>query len=333
MARKFGERWIATGETLGEGGQGQALWVTDGPGGERFVLKRLKNPARIGRLETEVAALRALDSDRIPKLVDFSLTAPAFVVTTFAGEPLPSLIEQGLDADSVLSLFRDVVEGIRDAHAEGLVHRDIKPDNVVVANSRASVIDFGICQFVSGEYVNTLVDEAFGSRSFAAPEMELGSDIESTSASDIYSLGKLLYWMASGGKMFPRENLNEAAMGRIEFSRPTDRGHIERWLRGTIAANPEERLSVQELLDVVDRDIELMRRHLNAVGSLLQRCEVCGIGQMKPRFVDQLLPLGLKAQSVNVRPEQALRFLLCSHCGYLRTHLILETTGQSLWEF
>jgi serine/threonine protein kinase len=113
-----------------------------------------------------------------------------------------------------------VVTAVSEAHSIGVVHRDIKPNNIVISEDEATVylIDFGICQYIEGNLTKlTLVDEPFGNPAFAAPECFLGTNIEPGPTSDVYSLGKLIYWMISGKRHIAREDISDGAVRRILY--------------------------------------------------------------------------------------------------------------------
>jgi serine/threonine protein kinase len=85
------------------------------------------------------------------------------------------------------------------AHDAGVIHRDLKPDNVLVRTGGSPlIIDFGCCLLLDDGGVATLTDEGVGARNFMAPECEAGVEGDSSPRSDLYSLGKILWCMMSG---------------------------------------------------------------------------------------------------------------------------------------
>jgi serine/threonine protein kinase len=239
MATVWGNRWTCI-TSVGEGGQAHTFRVRDKDGSESWILKRLKNDQRLGRFEQEIRALIKISSSRIPQIVDFQTDDPAYLVYRDLGPTtLEKVVKQENPSfDEIFDLFRDVVEAITDAHRAGVAHRDIKPNNVIIsgdtAKQRASLIDFGICQFIDGDVFNTTVDEPLGNRSFAAPELEAGTNIDPGPKSDIYGLGKLLYWSITGGRFIARENLTDEVMSWIPEPRGVERAHVERILRSDL---------------------------------------------------------------------------------------------------
>lgn len=339
MAQVYGERWEIV-RSLGEGGQAHTFIVQDlaAPAGEsaqEFVLKRLKNPNRLGRFEQEVEAVRAIESDRVVPIIDFDVAGDEpYFVSPYKGRSLEEVVhDETLSFDEGLDLFRDVVEATRDAHEVGIVHRDIKPDNVVVDDQsprrRAYLIDFGICQFDQEGLFTTVVDEAFGARAFAAPELELGAAVEPTGGSDVYSLGKLLYWILTGGRFIAREDLSDDVTARVPEPRGVERSYVKQLLRWTIQTAMEERITSANLLENVELSGQLMRSGVNRVGARDQLCLTCRRGRLKRLGVNDFERVGLSRRG---NPEEDLRLLRCDFCGHVQIHYLPGTSAAGLWE-
>jgi serine/threonine protein kinase len=169
------------------------------------------------------------------------------VVTTDCGKPLEAVLS-GVDLNRRLFWFRDLAVAIRDAHSKDIVHRDIKPSNVVVSDdlTNAYLIDFGICALADAGPPHT-VNEAFGNAAFAAPECSLGHPDRPGAACDIYSAGKLLYWLASGGSPIYREQTRDLE-GTLLPGSANVHARIISLIRGCVRENPAERLDASSLL-------------------------------------------------------------------------------------
>lgn len=214
MAKIYGNRWQIS-EGLGEGGQAHTFLVKDVERDDdtRYVLKRLKNINRIKRFEDEVKAVKSLSHENIVTLIDFDLEGdqPYLVMEYCSGGSLaniePFWREQPIVA---LRLFEQICEGVAYAHANNVVHRDIKPDNIFLRNKNGPLVigDFGICYLEKDGTRVTLTDEAVGARSYIAPELEEGRVNIVSKRSDTYSLGKLLYWLLSG-RVISREQYRD----------------------------------------------------------------------------------------------------------------------------
>ncbi|MCA1606590.1 MAG: protein kinase [Acidobacteria bacterium] len=247
----LGNRWRLV-KSLGEGGQAHTFHVHDVHRRlDGFVLKRLKNPSRKARFEREIDALRRLNSPQIPTVVDIGDdNGKPFMVTEYVGIDLTRACVP-VDVDARLALFRQAVIGVGTAHRAGLVHRDIKPNNIVLSDGgKVNVVDFGICADTDdGAEVLTTSTEGFGNRSFAAPECEPGSAHRAVAASDVYSLGKLLYWLLSDRKLVIRERLDPS---HLQVGDHHLTFYVLHLLQGTIVENPSSRWSTDELIEGVD---------------------------------------------------------------------------------
>jgi hypothetical protein len=169
-----------------------------------------------------------------------------------------------------------------------------------------------------------------GNRAFAAPECELGAGSSAGLSADIYSFGKLVYWTLSGGRHLHREAITPEAIALIPEPRDVERPFVQRWLQSTVVADANRRVSAEQLLTTVERDAQLMRRRIGAVGVSEPVCQVCGIGRMGRLNALTIATLGL--QPANLDPDKSLRVLLCRHCGWVRIHFIHQTAAEGLWE-
>jgi serine/threonine protein kinase len=113
--------------------------------------------------------------------------------------------------DSVIIVSKQLCRGLHAAHSANIIHRDIKPENILFTGTGhdAVLTDFGIC-LIRSEARITDAGEVVGPWAFMPPEVEGGGELDVTPAGDIYSLGKLIYYMISGGVVLPRERLAES---------------------------------------------------------------------------------------------------------------------------
>lgn len=213
MAKVYNERWEVL-ENLSSGGQSQIYIVHDikdeGHITENKILKRLINKNRIDRFKREIESLNAINSPYIMQVIDFDTDGEPYYVTNYYGPTLESKIEEYKDnLVGTLQFLIKVCEGLERCHMGNLVHRDLKPDNILVKSDGSPVIiDFGLCFIQNGDRI-TLADEQVGSRFYIPPECEGGRGEDVGPQSDVYCLGKVLYAMLTGGKKFPREKHRE----------------------------------------------------------------------------------------------------------------------------
>lgn len=257
MAKTYGNRWTL-GESLGSGGQGDVFYAMDKSGifSEPVALKRLKNRKRAERFMREINAIASVDHQHVIKLIDYSPVVidddeqPLYIVMPVAagGDLSKRVLAYKDSLDSTLIVAQQLASALAAAHSAGVVHRDVKPQNVLFRDQGHDAIltDFGICYMYADERI-TPVDEAVGPRVFMAPEMEGGRAIEVRPAADVYSLGKLIYYMISGGVMLPREAIHEKQYSNI-FS-DSGRYHLLKMLLGKMICVEEQRLkSMQEVI-------------------------------------------------------------------------------------
>jgi len=323
-AKTFSDRWTIT-DNLPEGGQAHVFKVIDKKGGGKteYVLKRLKNPHRLDRFKKEYEALRKLRHPAIVRLIDFDFdTKKPFFVTEFC--ELGSLADQEkilLEPISVkVEKFLEICRGLQVAHENGIIHRDIKPENIFIRKDGSVALgDFGLCHDQAIEARLTATKEQIGSRFFIPPEYEDGQVQEVNSLGDIYSLGKLLYWLLSGGKKFAREKFREPEYDLRNFisvGDPYIDQLVERFnavLDKMITVRPDNRIPIKEVLQKVQRaerlwTLEYALPSSDKGGAL---CRYCGEGDYVP-CKDSPVNFGIEQ-----RGQQNLKILVCNCCGHV----------------
>lgn len=196
-------------DRLGSGGAATVYLARDSESGQMVVLKLMHNHLIdehfLARFEREIDLLRQLDNQYIIKLYDYALNELnqdleenlSYIIAEFVeGHTLADLIDtQGaFDEHDSLSIIKQVAIGLADVHSRGIVHRDIKSQNIMVTPNRsAKIIDFGIAK--SSDHTTITGPSHFaGTLHYAPPEQILESrDVDHRA--DIYALGIVLYEM------------------------------------------------------------------------------------------------------------------------------------------
>lgn len=265
-------------ELLGSGGMGEVYLAerADGEFDQRVAIKLLRsgqtNPMLDALFRNERQILAGLNHPNIASLIDGGHTedgALYVVIEYIDGVDVATYVrDHQLSVADVLRLFTQICQGVAAAHSALVIHRDIKPGNVIVsAQGEPKLLDFGIAGTIdaAGELTSTPAMTP----SYASPEQLRGGRL--TTASDIYSLGVLLFELLAGAPPYGRRNLTpvqlDAQIASTEPPKPSERSDSARaeGLRGDVDAivvkamneEPERRYrSVDDL-------IEDLRRTLN----------------------------------------------------------------------
>jgi len=169
---------------------------------------------------------------------------------------LATLLEQGpLPENQLIGIMRDVTEALAFAHGQGVVHRDIKPDNILIAPDGGAVVsDFGIARAVSGYVSATGVNMTIGTPHYLSPEQAQGRPLDGRT--DLYSLGITLYKAATGDLPFKSKDWYELARMHVEeapapprAAHPDMSKKLERIILRLLAKHPDDRpATADELL-------------------------------------------------------------------------------------
>lgn len=208
--RKWNQ-WESTDSHFDEGGQSKLYLVKNNltKSDEIFVLKELKNPKRIIRFEREINAIIKLEShDNVIQIVDYGIFRdeknPCYVMPKADCSLAIHISKLKEDINQSLKTFEFICAGVEHLHISGIIHRDLKPENILIFSGIPKISDFGLCLVVD-EIRITPTSEAVGSRFYMAPELEDGKNLDIDPSADVYSLGKILYYILSGGTIFSRE--------------------------------------------------------------------------------------------------------------------------------
>ena len=176
-------------------------------------------------------------------------------MTYLPGGTLRDKIHEGLPLDRTLHVLRRMADALGYAHARGIVHRDIKPGNVLFTDNGAPVLtDFGIAKTVGNETKLTSTGMMLGSVGYMSPEQSLGYEVDNRS--DLYSLGVLLWQMLTGSLPYSAQDPFALALKHATDPIPRLPENLRRLqpvIDGLLAKRPEDRLpSAEALLRVLD---------------------------------------------------------------------------------
>jgi serine/threonine-protein kinase len=167
------------------------------------------DPQWRGRFEREARAMSRLHHPHCVPVIDFGVTDAPYIVLEFViGTSLGDLIARGpLPVRRAINITRQILAGLAHAHGQGVVHRDIKPDNVILIEAtgtgdHAQLLDFGLARIVSdqGSVMRPPGQFAVGTPGYMSPEQAMGETVDEKS--DVYSTGIVLFQMLTGVKPF-----------------------------------------------------------------------------------------------------------------------------------
>ncbi|MBF0499745.1 MAG: protein kinase [Candidatus Riflebacteria bacterium] len=203
---------------LGRGGMGVVYKAFDDILQRIVAIKALQSdvasqqPDLRERFLSESRILASLDHPSMPKVFDLSVKPPYYLAFEFIeGETLREVIERGnqkggTDLHAMLAIARDLASGLHYAAERGVLHRDIKPDNILVdGKGKAKLVDFGLAQ-VEGKMKMTQTGVILGTPWYLAPERLRGEP--ATIASEIYAFGVTLYEMLTCHRPFQGEDIS-----------------------------------------------------------------------------------------------------------------------------
>ena len=267
-------------EELGKGGMGEVYRVKDETLDEEMALKVLKPEIAadkdiIERFKNELKFARKIAHRNVCKMYDLNEEeeTPYITMEYVKGEDLKSFIRRKdrLKEEEVIALAKQVCEGLAEAHELGVVHRDLKPQNIMIdEKSNAKIMDFGIARSVEAPGV-TQSGVMIGTPDYMSPEQAEGE--EADQRSDIYALGVILYEMVTGSVPFKGDTAFSVAL-KHKTKLPSDPRKL----------NPEVSDDLSRLILIcMEKDRE--RRYQTAVKLLSDL-----------RNIEEGFPLGTKIQ-------------------------------------
>ncbi|MFD0592764.1 protein kinase [Catellatospora coxensis] len=237
---------------IARGGMGEVWRAEDTVLGRRVAVKVLLpnlavDPGFAARFRAEAQAMAALSDPGIVEIYDYGQAdGIAYLVMQFVeGESLLSLVRRvgPLEPARAMRLLARAADAIHAAHLQGIVHRDVKPANLLLRqDGRLALTDFGIARIVAADRL-TAAGEIFGTASYLAPEQVTGGDIGP--ATDVYALGVVAYEMLTQRRPFAGDTPLAVALQHVNEPPPDLPGSVPEPVRAVVmralAKDPAER--------------------------------------------------------------------------------------------
>ncbi|MGP9695236.1 serine/threonine-protein kinase [Brachybacterium sp. AOP25-B2-12] len=258
-------------ELIATGGMGQVWKGTDQDLDREVAVKVLReeyagDEGFLKRFRAEARHTAALSHDTIAGLYDYGeLDGRAYIVMELVeGRPLSEIIEEniaGLPERRVILVLIDLARALDAAHSKGVVHRDVKPENILVDEDddwRMKITDFGIARSTDQARL-TKTGLVMGTAQYLSPEQAMGK--QATSLSDIYALGIVAFEMLTGHRPFTGASQVEIAMAQVKQPAPELPATVNPDLRTLVAmalakapANrPRSAAAVARILEAIQR--------------------------------------------------------------------------------
>lgn len=252
---------------IGEGGMGRVYEARHTRlHNKRYAVKMLhqelaRQPEVVTRFQREAEAASALSHPNIVGVYDVNATRdgrPYIVGELLEGVELGAYLDQvsKLPVESAVRVVRQVCQALAEAHRHGIVHRDMKPENVFLVGSEGhvKVLDFGISKVGEGNANLTKTGMVMGTPGYMAPEQARGARVDARA--DVYAVGAILYRCVTGKAPF--EGLDPMATLTAVVSQEPDRptqlepnlpAALELVIQSAMAKNPDERFPDMETFD------------------------------------------------------------------------------------
>jgi serine/threonine protein kinase len=260
-------------EALGGGGMGEVFSAVHPKIGKRAAIKVLKkdlsNPYNVERFIDEAKVVNTIGHPNIVDIFAFGEMPDGrcyFVMELLVGETLRERIARGrMGVDEVSAILKPLVRALEAAHQKGVIHRDLKPDNVFLVEipgekPTVKLLDFGIAKLAKADHrvEQTKSGVMVGTPQYIAPEQAKGKEIDHRA--DIYSLGGIVFEMLTGRPPFEADNAMEMVAKHLMEAPPKPSSvepslppEIDALVIAMLAKEPAQRPGLVEVMAVLDR--------------------------------------------------------------------------------
>ncbi|MFC1743633.1 protein kinase [Candidatus Riflebacteria bacterium] len=267
--------------TIGQGGMGSVLEAFDSLLNRACAVKVIKkellhNESLLQRFRAEAQLTAAINHPNVIQIFDISADPgnPFFVMEKFSSLDLKKLIlKEKLPINRLLKIFIQIIKGLNAARKKDLLHRDIKPDNVLIDDEdNIKIIDWGLSKLQKGPQSSELTQTGtvLGSPFYMSPEQCHGRK-NLTFKTDIYSAGTTFYYLLTGNPPFTSDSFVEIMMMHCREPRPSAVAKrkdipaaVSSLIEKMMAVKPDDRPDYEQILQVLETTLDqLVQKKMN----------------------------------------------------------------------
>jgi tetratricopeptide (TPR) repeat protein len=315
---RFGDRYEIL-ELIGEGGMGRVYKARDLELDRLIALKTIRrekgsDPETVRRFKQELVLARRVTHKNVVRIYDLGEAGGVkfFTMELLEGQSLKKVIQRDgrVAVPQAISMLRQMLSALEEAHEQGVIHRDLKPQNIMVSSDGTPhIMDFGIARCAESAGM-TATGSVLGTPDYIAPEQVSG---EATNAqTDLFSLGVILYEMLSGkvpydadtpiGKVMMRLNTRPGALHEIQPDVPI---YLGRMVLKCLEVDPALRYqSAREVLDDLEREQVDRSWSLRARRALTRRKGILGTAAFLTLFFGAAAFLGRQVSDQLAQPAE-----------------------------
>jgi tRNA A-37 threonylcarbamoyl transferase component Bud32/FixJ family two-component response regulator len=246
---------------VGEGGMSRVFLAEREEDGLQLVLKMLdprlaRDPASRARFVREYKIIQRIQNEHVVMIFDqgFTSDTPWLAMEYFPGGDLQARIRSGLSSMGALKILVQMAEALDAVHSAGVVHRDLKPQNIMFReNHRLAILDFGLARELDATSTLTQRGMVMATPLYMSPEQCLGQPHDERG--DLYSTGVILYEMLTGNHMFEGDNAPQLAYQHVHGpipKLPKRLAGYQSLLERLVAKRPDDRFqSARELFNYI----------------------------------------------------------------------------------